>query len=84
MLSLNKSRAGIPILPPTYVFKPAKRVISATIVVTVLLPFEPETAIIGACAFWQNNSISPNTGILFSIDNLILLLSSDTPGLKII
>ena len=45
-----KSSAGVPKLPPTCTRFPAVAAISASIVVTVLLPFEPVIAITGALA----------------------------------
>ena len=50
--------SGWPMLPPTWTVFPAARSSSAMIVVVVVLPSDPVTAMIGQGQTWKNSSIS--------------------------
>ena len=74
----------MPRFPPTAIFIPAFSAISASKVVTVLFPFEPVIATIGALAYRANSSISPTISTPAALAAAISGKRGSMPGLNTI
>ena len=80
LVGLMANAAGRPRLPPAIARRPAAFAIKPTSVVTVLLPFVPVIAAVGACASRANSSMSPMMGMPRTAALIKNGSRSETPG----